>query len=87
MSRCVLCFSNGANEASETERIDQKGQLHYIYMKKYIDSLNEDLHEKSVTTNKTQNELEKCQERISELEKERDRLFYLIQQTDEQEDV
>lgn len=74
-------------EAQDPSRVDQKGQLHYIYMKKYIDSVNEDLHQKTVAASKTRNELEKCQERISDLEKERDRLFYLIDQADENEDV
>ena len=56
-------------------------------MKKYIDSVNEDLHQKTVYTSKTRSELETCQERISDLEKERDRLYYLIEEADENGDV
>lgn len=81
-----LTFS-AAVEDEGPGRVDQKGQLHYIYMKKYIDSVNEDLHEKTVAASKTRSELEKCQERVADLENERDRLFYLIDQADQNEDV
>ena len=85
ISNCVY-YSEYA-EAELPGRVNQQRQLHHIYMKKYIDSLNEDLHEKSMLTSKTRDELEKCQERISDLEKERDQLYYMVQEADENEDV
>lgn len=56
-------------------------------MKKYIDSVNEELHEKETLANKTRDELVRCQERISELEKERDRLYRLVDDADSRDDV
>lgn len=65
----------------------QKDQLHYIYKKKFIDSLNEDLHSKEITASNVRDELFKCKDRITELEKERDTLFHLINHADLQEDM
>lgn len=75
------------NDIPEKTRLGQKEQLHYIYMKKYIDSVNEELHEKETLANKTRDELVRCQERISELEKERDRLYRLVDDADAKDDV
>lgn len=67
--------------------VDGSKMMQYIYQKKFIDSLNSELHRKEVLANKTREELNKCHDRITELEQERDKLYKRIEICDENDDM
>ncbi|XP_013404073.1 cilia- and flagella-associated protein 74-like, partial [Lingula anatina] len=71
----VYARSGGDFPKTTEQRINRQEQLRMLHLRRYLDQLSEKVLEKDYIVQKTRQELQKCRERLEQLERERDQVF------------